>query len=248
VVVTPAKPAVVCLTVDLEPDCPPYLWTWRGMSEGLPRLLELFALERIPVTFFTTGDAAQRHPTLIERLVDAGHELGCHGMTHMPFPSFDRQRARWEIEESSRILRDFGPVTSFRAPYLRFPDAFLDLLEEAGFTLDSSQAKYKRAGFARSTPTTLVRIPASVTSSVLRLPAWIRDPWLRSLASPAVLFAHPWEFVDLTRERLRLDCRFRTGEPALSDLRAVIRLFKSRGAEFARMDTLAAQPGMEHGR
>jgi hypothetical protein len=48
-----------------------------------------------------------------------------------------------------------------------------------------------------------------MTSSVLRLPAFVRDPWLAALRDPVVLFVHPWEFVDLTRERLRYDCRFR---------------------------------------
>ena len=31
----------VCLTVDLEGDCPPYLHTWRGIDLGAPRLLDL---------------------------------------------------------------------------------------------------------------------------------------------------------------------------------------------------------------
>jgi hypothetical protein len=56
---------------------------------------------------------------------------------------------------------------------------------------------------------------------------------------------HPWEFVDLRRERLRLDCRFRTGADALSDLRAVIRLFKAQGARFLRMNALV--PNLQGG-
>ena len=101
--------------------------------------------------------------------------------------------------------------------------------------MDSSQAKYKAAYYAPRAETRLARVPASMTSSVLRLPRWIRDPVLASLASPVVLFVHPWEFVDLTRERLRLDCRFRTGEPALRAIREVIAFFQRRGAAFVRM-------------
>jgi peptidoglycan-N-acetylglucosamine deacetylase len=133
-------------------------------------------------------------------------------------------------------LRAFGaPVTSFRAPNLRFPDRYLPLLEAQGFTVDSSQAKYKLAYYRSRARTSLTRVPASMTASVLRLPRAIRDPWLLSLASPVVLFVHPWEFVDLTRERLRLDCRFRTGKPAIAALREVVSLFRDRGARFARM-------------
>ena len=108
-------------------------------------------------------------------------------------------------------LRGFGTVTSFRAPFLRFPSKFLSLLEDAGIVRDSSVAKYKGDYYRAPAPTRLLRIPVSITSSVLRLPRWIRDPWLLSLASPVVLFVHPWEFADLTRENLRFDCRFRTG-------------------------------------
>ena len=127
-------------------------------------------------------------------------------------------------------------LTSFRAPNLRFPDKFLPLLEEHGFEVDSSQAKYKRAYYTSTARTRLTRVPASMTSSMLRLPPWIRDPWLRRLKSPVVLFVHPWEFVDLTRERLRLDCRFRTGTPAVRAVMEVVDLFRRRGAAFVRMN------------
>ena len=144
-----------------------------------------------------------------------------------------------EIARSTEVLRSFGaPVTSFRAPNLRLPDRYLPLLEEHGFTVDSSQAKYKRAYYTSRARPALTRVPASVTSSVLRLSPWIRNPWLLSLSSPVVLFVHPWEFVDLTRERLRLDCRFRTGDPALRAATDVISLFRKRGATFVRMREL----------
>jgi peptidoglycan-N-acetylglucosamine deacetylase len=237
----PPAPLRVALTVDFEPDCPPYLSsTFRGVEQGAPRLLELFADTGVRATYFTTSEVAERFPAAVRALLAKGHELGCHGVTHTAFDRMDEAEARWEIEQSSRVLRDFAPVTSFRAPYLRFPDAYVPLLEQAGFALDSSLAKYKRSYRAPRRPTTLSRIPASMTSSVLRLPAFVRDPWLATLRDPVVLFVHPWEFVDLTRERLRYDCRFRTGDVALRCLREVIEAFARRGASFVPMRELAA--------
>jgi peptidoglycan/xylan/chitin deacetylase (PgdA/CDA1 family) len=184
---------------------------------------------------------AERFPHRISELLKRGHELGSHGHTHRPFDTLSEPEARREVVNSTEALRSFGaPVGAFRAPNLRFPDRYLPLLEEQCFAVDSSQAKYKRAYYTSAARTTLKRIPASMTSSVLRLPAWIRDPWLLSLASPVVLFVHPWEFVDLTRERLRLDCRFRTGNPALRALMEVISLFRARGGTFLRMRELGA--------
>jgi len=229
----------VSLGIDVEPDCPPYLATqYRGMQEGLPRILDLLDEHGVSVTCFCTGEVAERFPHRITDIVTRGHELASHGHSHRPFDTLNDAEAERDIAIATEILRSFGqPVTSFRAPNLRFPERYVDLLAAHGYTVDSSQAKYKAAYYQTRDRRdgSVRRIPASMTSSVLRLPAVIRDPWLLSLRSPVVLFMHPWEFVDLTRERLRLDCRFRTGVPALRAIAAVIELFRSRGARFTRI-------------
>ena len=231
----------VSISVDFEPDCPPYLSsTFRGIERGAPALLDLFDEHGVPVTYFTTGQVAERFPGAVRAVVDAGHELGCHGVTHTAFDTLDERAARLEITQSAERLRAMAPVTSFRAPYLRFPERYVRLLEDADFEVDSSLARYKRSFYAPRQATTLTRIPASMTSSVYRLPRVIRNPWLLALSDPVVLFVHPWEFVDLTRENLRYDCRFRTGAFALRALREVIELFKHRGATFHTIRELAA--------
>jgi peptidoglycan/xylan/chitin deacetylase (PgdA/CDA1 family) len=244
-------PMKVAFTVDLEPDCPPYLWTFRGVEQGMPALLDLLANAGVPATFFSTGDVALRYPRIVERLVAAGHELACHGMSHTAFTELGAGAARAEIVESAAILREFAPVTSFRAPYLKFPEAYVPMLEDAGFGLDSSHAIYKLAYWksrlaasgrrSLGASTHLTRIPASVTSSVLRVARPVRTTYLRALSDPVVLFVHPWEFVDLTGERLRLDCRFKTGKPALDCAADVLRWYSRRGADFVTMRQLARQ-------
>jgi peptidoglycan/xylan/chitin deacetylase (PgdA/CDA1 family) len=214
--------------------------SFRGIEEGLDPLLQLLRDEDVPATFFTTGDVAVKYPPTIEKIVLAGHELGCHGQTHRSFMTMDEHAAEDEIRSASETLRKFASVTSFRAPYLKFPKRFLKLLESQAFLLDSSQAKYKLSYYRSADPTTLKRVPASMTSSVLRLPTWVRDPWLSALSSPVVLFVHPWEFVDLRRERLRWDCRFNTGRVALERLRSVLQFLKRRDAVFLRIRDLAA--------
>jgi peptidoglycan-N-acetylglucosamine deacetylase len=233
----------VSISVDFEPDCPPYLSsTFRGIEQGAPALLAMLREARVPATYFSTGEVARRYPGAIDALLGDGHELACHGMTHTAFDTLGEADARREIDDSAAILRRFAPVSSFRAPYLRFPDRYVPLLEDAGITLDSSLARYKRSYYRDHPPTTLTRIPASMTSSVLRLPRVIRNPWLLALSDPVVLFVHPWEFVDLTHEKLRYDCRFRTGDFALNALREVIALFRDRGATFLTMRDLGSLP------
>ncbi len=237
-------PRIVCLTVDAEPDCPPYLQGWRGIEEGAPALLDLLREGRTPATFFTTGDTARRYPEFVARVVADGHELASHGMTHRPFPTLSAAEAEAEIRGTSALLREHAPVTAFRAPNLRMPDRYLPLLEADGYRVDSSRGKYKPAHWRPSAPTSLTRIPASVTSSWLRLPPWIRDPLLRSLASPVVLFVHPWELVDLRGAPIPWDCRAGTGARALTCLRQVIQLFGALGAHFLRISEAATpSPG-----
>ena len=231
----------VCFTIDAEPDCPPFLWSWRGIEEGAPKLFDLLDELSVPATFFTTGDTAAHYPSFAAEVVERGHELGCHGHSHRSFMDMSVEEARNELSESSSILRDFGVVTSFRAPYLQLPEPFVPLLKEHGYLLDSSLAKYKVAYWRRWHSSGLIRVPASITSSWLRLPPKIRDPILRSRKTPLVLFVHPWEFVDLRKTGIRWDCRAGTGLHALSAIKDVIELLKAEGVHFSHMRDLARE-------
>jgi peptidoglycan/xylan/chitin deacetylase (PgdA/CDA1 family) len=222
-------------TVDVEQDCPPYLNTWRGIEEGLPRLLSMLREERVKGTFFTTGETARRYPSAVRAIVDAGHELGSHGDTHRNFSKLTCAEAEQEISSASSSLRAFGPVTSFRAPYLQFPSDYVPLLARHGYAVDSSQGRHKMVGASVHFDHDVLRVPASVTSSTLRWPGRVRDLLLVRLRRPVVLFVHPWEFVDLRREHLRWDCRFRTGDAALACARTALQLLASRGVTFGVM-------------
>lgn len=231
----------VLLTVDVEPDCPPYLNGWRGIEEGLPRLRSALAEARVPATFFVTGGVAERYPVAVRETIAEGHELGCHGQSHARFSGMDAQGARDELTRASGVLRGVAPVTAFRAPFLDFPDRLLPLLVEAGYRVDSSEGAHRIAHRIRASRGTriaapgLLRIPASTTSSALRLPPALRDPWLARLRSPVVLFVHPWEFVDLRAAPIPWHCRAGTGPRALTALSEVIRLFRGQGARFITM-------------
>lgn len=230
----------ITITVDLEHDCPPFLTTYRGVTEGMPRLLALLAQEGVAATFFCTGEVARRHPEVIEALVRQGHELGCHGDTHARFGRLDPVAAEREIAAAASTLRAFAPVTSFRAPNLDFPRAYLPLLARHGFTLDSSQGRHKWGSlFVRpALEAGVMRVPATIAPSAVRLPTAVRHALLARMRDPVVLFFHPWEFVDMTRAPIPRDCRFATGTPALASLGDSIAWFRRRGASFRRMREL----------
>ena len=230
----------VCLTVDVERDCPPFLHGFRGITHGLPKLFHLIDYHKIKSTFFVTGNVARRFPTAVSRIVEKQHELGCHGETHTDFRRLDMGQAAKEIKESADFLRQFAPATSFRAPYLQLPPQYLPLLLEHGFKIDSSQGRYKPPyrGNKLILDRALTRIPASMTSSMLRLPTAALRFRLNRLENPAVLFVHPWEFVDLSQEKIRIDCRWRTGETALQQLGVAIHHLQKTGWQFVTLNSL----------
>ncbi len=231
----------VVLSVDIEQDCPPFLDSFRGIEEGLPRLLELLGEEGVRATFFATGQAAERYPDLIASLGKTGHELGCHGHSHRRFDRMTPEEAELELVRARSALARFeGTIASFRAPNLQLPQRYLGLLAAHGFRVDSSLAAYKPPFAQRPRHEAgLTRIPVTLTSSVLRLPFAL---W-KALLAPArrpVLFFHPWELVDLRAAPIRYDCRFATGAPAIQNLRALIRWFKARGFRFQTVGERAA--------
>src|SRR5947207_15437012 len=119
----------VSLGIDVEPDCPPYLATqYRGVMDGLPRILDALDHAGVASTCFCTGDVATRFPDRVRELLARGHELGSHGHAHRPFDTLPATEARADIAEKTAVLRSFGaPVTTFRAPNHRFPDRPLPL-------------------------------------------------------------------------------------------------------------------------
>jgi peptidoglycan/xylan/chitin deacetylase (PgdA/CDA1 family) len=206
----------------------------------MPRILRLLREEDVRGTFFVTGVVARRFPQIVRSIVDERHEIGCHGDTHRRFRDMAFDVAREELARASQALRQFYPVKSFRAPYLDFPPAYLGLLRDSGYEIDSSQGRHKRESLFVPPTTTggLKRVPASIAPSAIRLPRPIRRRILAQLRAPVVLFFHPWEFIDVSRERIPYDCRYRTGGFALEALRDTIRFFHGRGADFRTMEAL----------
>lgn len=231
----------ITITVDVEEDCPPMLTSTRGMEEGMPKLLELFKKEGIKATFFVTGMMAELYPDLIRQIPEDGHELGCHGYTHARFDRMGKEEARIDLQRAGNVLRQFEKrVISFRAPNLQFPENYLELLEEEGFQYDSSLAAYKPP-FSRKKRIKgkIIRIPATITSSFLRLSPNIFLPLLRHITAP-VVFVHPWEFVDMSKMPIRPDCKFNTGEKAFENLKALIHASKAENCLFLTMEERAS--------
>ncbi len=231
---------LAAVTFDVEHDCPPYLNTYHGVEKGLPRILDLLAEKRVRAVFYFTADVAKRYPSLVRRVVDEGHELGSHGYMHERLDKLPPSDAIRAIVKSAQALsRYVETLHSFRAPNLQLPSYLLPAVHRAGFDVDSSLAAYKPPFQSRPCiHNALLRVPVSVTSSVLRLPWHLQRPIHARLPSPAVYFSHPWEFVDMRGRLLRPDCVFNTGERALELLARLVEHLKRGGWRIATMEEL----------
>lgn len=148
---SPASRPIHMLTVDLEDWHHAFMDMEPEVRKACPErivistetLLEYFEENKIIATFFVLGELAERHPRLIRKIAESGHELASHAQTHTPLYRMKKtefqevlHRSRQAIQEAS----DFK-VTGFRAPWFSITpktEWALDVIAEAGFEYDAS--------------------------------------------------------------------------------------------------------------
>jgi peptidoglycan-N-acetylglucosamine deacetylase len=190
--------------------------------ETTVRLIDLLEKHDIRATFFVLGWVAERHPSLVARLRDAGHEIGSHGSRHQRVYELGADGFARDLESTSRALADAGcsDVRMFRAPEWSINDRSLwalDVLARQGFTVDSSMAplriignpSYPQRPHPRATAAGPIReVPPFVTRRFrenmpfgggwgLRMSAPARvlaEIERRNRAGdPVTMWVHPWE-------------------------------------------------------
>ncbi|MCX5737799.1 MAG: polysaccharide deacetylase family protein [Proteobacteria bacterium] len=106
-------------------------------------LLELFASAGATGTFFIVGWVAWKHPKLVRRIADAGHEIASHSFWHEVVSRHTRASLAEDLGASKKLLEDLSskPVRGFRAPggsIMNQTAWAFDVIAEAGFSYDAS--------------------------------------------------------------------------------------------------------------
>jgi peptidoglycan-N-acetylglucosamine deacetylase len=111
-----------------------------GVRVGAPRILELLTTRGIASTWFVPGHTLETFPDSTAAIIDGGHEIACHGWFHEDAAALARDEEREMIERcASAVERVTGArPTGWRAPYWSLGGVSLELIEDAGFTYDSS--------------------------------------------------------------------------------------------------------------
>ena len=123
--------------------------SWDSLERRVERngeaVLDLFAEAQVKATFFTLGWVAERHPALIRRAAEAGHEIASHGWDHKRVFTLGEEAFREDLRRAHRAIADAAGVEprGYRAPSFsidaRTPWAHRVLAEE-GYSYSSSVA------------------------------------------------------------------------------------------------------------
>lgn len=110
-----------------------------GPKVAMPLILEMLARHEVAATFYIPGRDAERHPDVVRRIIDAGHEVAHHGYTHRSPSTLTREEEASELIQALQVLRDLGAdVVGYRSPSWDLSPHTLDLLVEHGFQYSSN--------------------------------------------------------------------------------------------------------------
>jgi len=229
----PAPPITNALTIDVEDyfqvsAFAPYIrradWDSREcrVERNVDRILELLTARGVSATFFTLGWIAERHPALVRRIVDGGHELASHGHGHERATDLDEAAFTEDVTRAKKTLEDIAgrPVLGYRAPSFSIGAANLwafDVLACAGYRYsssiypirhdhygmpDSPRFAYRLHNGLLEVPVTTLRLgernlPSS-GGGYFRLLPYAVSRWMigrvnRVDGEAAVFYFHPWE-------------------------------------------------------
>jgi len=231
---------LLALTVDVEPD-----WGIAGCQAAqqvLPALLDMLQRHSAGATLFVV---AQMLPVCRELLREAAKrcEIASHGLTHRRLDRLPPEERRRELLLSRMRLSEEldTEVSGIRAPFLRVPEGWLELVGECGYRYDSSRGRVYpswrnvpagswrpvEAGDVVELPPTTLRpgmVPFSLT--YLRLGAPVTEALVPR--GEAVFYMHLHELASPALARrlplpLRWALRRRAGEPAWRVLERLLR-------------------------
>jgi len=216
--------------------------------EGTNRILNVLKANGVKATFFCTGNFAEQAPDVMQRILDEGHEVACHGVDHWQPKETDFARSKEIVERVTGRT-----VYGYRQPRM-FPVSDEEI-RKAGYRYNSSlnpafiPGRYMHLTAPR-TPfmkDEVLQIPASVTP-------WVRFPlfwlalhnlpeqlyhWLvrRTLAHDGlfVTYFHPWEFYDLKEHpefKMPFIIKNHSGWQMVERLDRLVKMLKGRGHKF----------------
>jgi len=109
------------------------------ITQSLIKSLQLLSEYDVNATFFVVGELVEKHPEIIEKINEKGHEIAFHGYYHEPLWKLNAEILQLEIKKFNSLTRE--KCLGFRAPSFSLNNETrwaLKVLEDAHFIYDSS--------------------------------------------------------------------------------------------------------------
>lgn len=104
-------------------------------NEYLEQMLEIFLENDIQITFFVGGTWASKNNELLQKIKDAGHEIGNHGFFHKDQDKLDYAQNKSEIFNNHNLIKELLGVEMnlFAPPSGAYSSITLDVAESLGY-------------------------------------------------------------------------------------------------------------------
>lgn len=108
----------------------------QGYENGYTtEILDILKEKNVSAIFFLTGDYAKSEHALVQRMIDEGHMLGNHGMTHASLCDISADKAEEEVLSLHAYVMD---NYDYEMQYFRFPcgeydEECLELVRDCGY-------------------------------------------------------------------------------------------------------------------
>ena len=114
---------------------------WLTFDEGYEngyteKILDVLKEKNVRAVFFVTYDYAKDNPALIERMINEGHTVGNHTMSHPSLPELSDDEIRAELSELHEYIKqNFGyDMYVMRPPKGEFSERVLNIAKDLGYT------------------------------------------------------------------------------------------------------------------
>lgn len=96
-----------------------------------PQVLDALKAEGVQATFFLLGKRIKENPDIVKRMLEEGHEVGCHSYDHQNQTTLTQQQV-WQQIWDSRILigRVNSRFTAYRPPWLEWNENVVSAARE----------------------------------------------------------------------------------------------------------------------
>lgn len=113
-----------------------YLTFDQGYENGYTAaILDTLKEKGVKATFFVVGDYAKRNEELVKRMIDEGHTVGNHTMSHYSMPDLSQSECAEEINSLHEYVKEhYGyEMALLRPPMGEFSEASLAYTQECGY-------------------------------------------------------------------------------------------------------------------